>query len=315
MESCVILQDNRFMSSEVQPPSSSKMRIAIIGVGGIGSAFAFQLAHAGGHDITAVARPGSPRLQQLVRDRGIVKTAGERVDVHVTDKLDEEIAYDLILVTLLAHQIEAVLPALQRSAAKWIQFMFNNFEPEKLRDAVGANRCSFGMPFLQASLDRDGRLNAKIGIAGQKSKMNSKEWVNVFNNASLPAVLEPNMLLWLRCQAPLGAAFESVSVAGVRRGGGASWAESVAIARGMQESFTLIQRLGYQIYPSGKVLLHISPEWLVAGMLWFMSRIRSFRDLLATGANECRALVDVLVANTSQVQPPISANKILAMKP
>ena len=303
------------MSGQTQPLSSSTMRIAIIGVGGIGSAFAFQLARVGGHDVTVVARPGSPRWQQLVRDQGIVKTTGERVNVRVTDTLDADIAYDLILVTLLAHQVGAVVPVLGRSAAKWIQFMFNNFDPEKLRDAVGADRCSFGMPFLQASLDQDGRLTAKIGAAGQKSKMNSKQWMQVFNDAGLPAVQEPDMLLWLRCHAPLGAAFESVSVAGVQRGGGASWAESITIARGMQESFTLIQRLGYRLYPSGKALLHASPAWLVAGLLWGMSRVRPFRELLATGANECRALVDVLVANAYQAQLPDTASRILAMKP
>ncbi len=302
---------NRDKTSSPDP----KLRIAIVGVGGIGSAFAFQLARVGGHDVTVVARPGSPRLQQLVRDGGIVKTTGERADVNVTDSLDEGIAYDLVLVTLLAHQVGAVVPALQRSAAKWIQFMFNNFEPEQLRDAIGAERCSFGMPFIQASLDQDGRLKAKIGAGGQKSKMNSKECANVFNRAGLPAVLEPDMMLWLRCHAPLGAAFESVSVAGVRRGGGASWAESKTIALGLQESFTLIQRLGYKLYPSGKALLHRSPASSVAGLLWSLSRIRSFRELLATGANECRALVDVLAESASRAQPPVSTSRILAMKP
>lgn len=294
--------------------SSTKMRVAVIGVGGIGSAFAFQFARTG-HDVTAVARPGSPRLQQLVRDVGIVKSLGERIDVRVTDRLDEKIAYDLVVVTLLAHQVDALVPVLKRCAARWIQFMFNNFEPEKLRDAVGADRCSFGMPFIQATLDSEGKLNAKIGTGGQKSKMNSKECVDVFNEAGLPAVFEPDMLLWLRCHAPLGAAFESVSVAGVRRGGGASWTESIVIARGMQESFTLIQRLGFRLYPSGKARLHASPVWLVAGLLWFLSRIRPFREVLATGANECRALVDVLVANASQAQPPVAVREILAMKP
>ena len=191
------------MRRETQLRSRSALRIAVIGVGGIGSAFAFHLAHVGGHDVTVVARPGSPRFEQLVRDGAIVKTTGERAAVRVTDKLEEQVAYDLVLVTLLAHQVEAVLPALGRSATKWIQFMFNNFQPETLRDAVGAGRCSFGMPFIQASLDRDGRLNAKIGAAGQKTKMNSKEWVDVFNHAGLPAVFEPDMLLWLRCHAPL----------------------------------------------------------------------------------------------------------------
>ena len=303
------------MSRDTILSPTPKLRIAVLGLGGIGSAFAFQLAHTGGHDVTVVARPDSPRLQQLVRDQGIIKSTGERADVTVTDKLDEEIAYDLVLVTLLAHQAKAVVPTLKHSAAKWIQFMFNNFEPEHLRDAIGADRCSFGMPFIQASLDQSGRLNAKIGAGGQKSKMNSKECADMFNNADLPAVLEPDMLLWLRCHAPLGAAFESVSVAGVRRGGGASWAEANTIALGMQESFTLIQRLGYRLYPSGKSLLHASPAWLVTGLLWSMSRIRSFRELLATGANECRALVDVLAANASKAHPPVSASKILAMKP
>ena len=309
------LTGHRFMSRDTKQSPTAKLRIAILGVGGIGSAFAFQLARAGGHSVTVVARPDSLRLQQLMRDQGIVKATGERADVIVTGKLDQEIAYDLVLVTLLAHQVMAVVPILKHSAAKWIQFMFNNFEPEQLRDAIGADRCSFGMPFIQASLDQSGRLQAKIGAGGQKSKMNSKECADIFNKADLPAVLEPDMLLWLRCHVPLGAALESVSVAGVRRDGGASWAEANAIALGMQESFTLIRRIGYPLYPSGKALLHASPAWLVTGLLWTMSRNRSFRELLATGANECRALVDVLVANASKAQPPVSAGMILAMKP
>ena len=303
------------MSNKTRDPSFSPLRIAVIGAGAIGSTFAFQLARVGGHDVTAVARPGSIRLQQLEREQAIVKSSEERVTVRVCDTLDEGVGYDLVLVTLLAHQLGPVIPVLQRSAAKWIQFMFNNFDPETLRDAIGADRCSFGMPFLQATLDENGKLDAKIGAAGQKSKMNSKEWMAVFNEAGLPAVFEPDMLLWLRCHAPLGAAFESVSVAGVRRGAGASWAESMVIAEGMQESFTLIQRLGYRLYPTGKSLLHSSPTWLVAGLLWFVSRIRAFRELLATGANESRALVDAFVAHASETQPPVSVGKILAMKP
>ena len=307
--------DHKCMSPDTQRPSPPKLRIAILGTGGIGSAFAFQLARVGGHEVTAIARPGSARLQQLQRDGAIVKTTGERVEVVVTDRLDEGIAYDLVLVTLLAHQAETVMPALQRCAAKWIQFMFNNFEPERMREAIGKDRCSFGMPFLQASLDQDGKLNAKIGAGGQKSKMSSERWRTVFNDAGLPAVLEPEMLLWLRCHAPLGAAFESVSVAGMRRGGGASWAESLVIAHGLRESLTMVQRMGYRLYPNGKALLHRSPAWLAASLLWSMSRIRSFRELLATGANECRALVDEIASNASRVRPPVSGSKILAMKP
>jgi 2-dehydropantoate 2-reductase len=294
--------------------SSQPLKIAVIGVGGIGSTFAFQLARAG-HDVTAVARPDSVRLQQLQREGGIVNTKKERAAMRVVDSLDEQIPYDLVIVTLLAHQIDAVLPALRLSMAQRIQFMFNTFDPERLQDAVGADRCSFGMPFVQATVDKDGSLNATIGASGQKTKMNYRQWVDVFNAAGLPAVFEPDMLLWLRCHAPMCIAFESVSVAGVRRGGGATWAESMVVARGLQESFTLIQRLGYPLYPSGKAFLRASPVWIAASMLFAVSRIKSFRELLATGVGECRALVDVLVGAACRANPTTSVEKIQAMKP
>lgn len=294
---------------------TAPLNIAVLGMGGIGSTFAFQLARAGQHDVTGIARPGSARLKQLKEDRGIVNNKNERAEVLVADTLDESCRYDLVLVTVLAHQVEDILPALQRSAAKHIQFMFNNFDPEKLRDALGAERCSFGMPFVQATIDQQGRLCATIGAAGQKCKINDQRLVDMFIAAGLPSVLEPEMLLWLRCHVPLCIAFESVSFAGVRRGSGASWGEAMVLARGVRESFTLIRRLGYRIYPSGKVLLSVSPAWVVASILWFMSRIRSFREVLATGVGECRALIDVLVESAARTSPPVSIAKIRAMEP
>ncbi|OHV03635.1 ketopantoate reductase family protein [Mycobacterium talmoniae] len=54
------------------------MRIAVIGPGGIGSTFAFQLANAG-HQITVVAR--GARLDQLRCDGAIVTADGERAAV------------------------------------------------------------------------------------------------------------------------------------------------------------------------------------------------------------------------------------------
>ena len=57
------------------------LRIAVLGVGKIGSAFAFQLVRTGGHDVTVIARQDSVRLAQLERDRAIVDTKGERASV------------------------------------------------------------------------------------------------------------------------------------------------------------------------------------------------------------------------------------------
>ncbi len=297
------------------PSPSSPLRIAVLGAGKIGSTFAFQLSQTGSHDVTVIARPGSVRLGQLQRDRAIIDTKGGRASVRVADRLDEEAPYDLVVVTLLAHQAEAVLPSLQRSAAGCIQFMFNTFHPERLQKAVGAPRCSFGMPFVQAMLDGDGRLKATIGAAGQKTIMGRQRWVDVFNAAGLPATLEPDMPLWLRCHVPLCVAFESVSVAGERRGGGASWGEALVLARGIRASFMLLKTLGYPVYPRGKRLIDTCPARGVAAMLWSLSRIRSFRELLATGEAECRALVDAMVAAAPPAAQAALVPDIQAMKP
>ena len=291
------------------------LRIAILGAGQIGSAFAFQLARAGGHDVTVVARPGSVRLAQLERDQAIVDIKGERASVRVASRLDEDTPYDLLIVTLLAHQTHPLMPALSRSAARNVQFMFNTFEPERLQAVLGVERCAFGMAFIQATLDGDGRLKVAIGTAGQKTIMNQQRWVDLFNAAGLPATLEPNMPLWLRCHAPLCVAFESVSVAGERRRGAASWGEALALARGVHASFALIKRLGYEIYPQAKQRMAGNPIWVVALMLWFMSGIRPFRELLASGAAECRALVETMVSAAPPGTLPEIVSSIAAMKP
>ncbi len=296
-------------------PSSSSLKIAILGAGRIGSTFAFQLARTGGHDVTVVARPGSLRLQQLERDGAIVDVKGERASVRVAAALDQQIPYDLVMVTLLAHQVDAQLPALQRSAAGCIHFMFNTFQPERLRDAIGVERCAFGMPFVQATLDGDGKLKAAIGAGGQKTRMDQQRWVDVFQAAGLPATVERDMPLWLRCHVPLCVAFESVALYGAKRGGGASWNEALALARGIHSGFRLIEALGYPIYPRAKKLIDGAPAPMLASMLWSMSRVRSFRELLATGKAECCALVDVMVATARLAKPPVAASAIEAMRP
>ena len=147
---------------------SNPLQIAIIGTGNIGSTFAYQLALAGGHAVTVIARPDSPRLRQLQRDGAIVRDDGTRAPVTVADRLDTATPYDLVSVTVPAQQVDTLIPALRDSAAARILFMVNQFDPERLRDAIGRPRCDFGMPFVQASLDANGRLHAVIGAGGQK---------------------------------------------------------------------------------------------------------------------------------------------------
>jgi 2-dehydropantoate 2-reductase len=171
------------------------------------------------------------------------------------------------------------------------------------------------MPFVQAVLNAEGKLKVTIGAGGQKTIMSQQRWVDIFNSAGVPAVLQPNMPLWLRCHVPLCVAFESVSVAGVKRGGGASWRQSLILARGVHASFKLIKALGYDLYPRTKRRIAGSPTAAIAAILWFVSRIRSFRELLATGKAEACALTDDMVAAAQRAQRPVDVPAIQAMKP
>ncbi len=303
------------MVAPSMPPPVSPLRIAVLGAGKIGSTFAFQLVRIGGHDVTVVARPGSERLQELQRDGAIVDVKDERATVRVSSELDEQTPYDLVIVTLLAHQAEAILPDLQRSAARSILFMSNNFHPERFQEAIGTPRCSFGMAFVQATWGADGRLNATIGAAGQKTLIGWQPWVDVFNASGLPAALETDMPLWLRCHVPLCVAFESVSIAGERRGGGASWGQAIVLARGLRACFGLIEGLGFPVYPQTKRRIRTAPTGVVATMLWVLSRVRPFRKVLATGQAECAALVDTMVAAAPFSAKLVGVSDIAAMKP
>ena len=309
------VQDRLYAAGFDMIVPSTPLRIAVIGAGAIGSTFAFQLTRIGRHDLTVIARPGSVRLKQLQRGGGIVNVNGERAVVAIADTLDEQIRYDLVIVTVLAHQVDNVLPALKRSAALCIQFMFNTFEPARCQDAVGVDRCALGMPFVQSMLDSDGRLTAKIGVAGQKTIINRQMSVDLFNAAGLPARLEMHMLLWLRSHAPLCAAFESVSVASVGQGAGASWGEACKLAKGVHAGFALVKAIDGTIYPISKRRLAGAPTAIVAIILWSVSRSRSFRELLATGKAECVALVDTMIAAAARATSLIDVSAIAAMKP
>ncbi len=294
-------------------PVAQLLRIAILGAGKIGSAFAAQFARAG-HDVTAIARPGSTRLVQLQRDGAIVDRTGGRLAVQVADRLEEEAPFDLVIVTLLAHQAPAVLPALRRSAARAILFMCNTADPESLADAVGAERCGFGLPVIQATIDAQGRVDVRIGAAGQRSLLGEDRWVALFEAAGLPVRVTRAMPLWLRSHAPLCVAFESVSVAGQRREGGASWGEALTAARGVKAGLGLVEASGRPIHPA-KRLLSRTPAAAIAAMLWSASRVRSFRELLAGGREEGQALVDAIVASPAAAARPDLAAAVAAMRP
>lgn len=67
-------------------------------------------------------RPADHWARALTRPAGGRSTANVRLEV--TTALDPAIEWDLVLVTVLVSQVDAVLPALASSKAKSVMFMF-----------------------------------------------------------------------------------------------------------------------------------------------------------------------------------------------
>lgn len=292
--------------------ASSRLSVAVVGAGRIGSATAYQLARAG-HHVTVIARPGSQRLDQLRRDSGIVTTDGERAGVAVADQLDEQAPFDLIIVTTLAHQVDTVLPVLKRSPARQIHFMFVTPEYKRLRAAVGADRATFGMASVLSVFDGRGRL--KLDVQQAKAPQGDQRLVDLFDAAGMPAKLEPDMGRWLRSQVPLTIAMESVVGTGMQHKKGATWAEASAGARGLRAGYSILKGLGETPYPGDKNQMSRLPLPVLAFILRTVSRGK-YRETVGNSAEECRGLIDLFTAEAGPL-PSLreAADAVRALRP
>ncbi len=281
---------------------SGAMRIAIVGPGAIGSTYAYKLSRAG-HEVTVIAR--GERLARLERDRAITLRSGERASVDVNAALDPSIAWDIVLVTVLAPQVAAIMPQLRSSSARTIMFMFNTFESiEPLRESVGAERAAFGFPQGVFSLLVDGKIDPQIRGGSVSS---DADWAKCLSDAGIPTAVEGDMQSWLRSHAALVIPLMCVGTIAFARGRGVTWREAVMHAAAFETGFAVVRSVGSDVRPSLFALLYRTPRAFRAGLLWLLSRTRMERDLGALGAAEPRMLIDMMNAVAPSIAAPLGA--------
>lgn len=290
------------MSQSVSIPG---LRIAVIGPGGIGCTFAFQLARAG-HDVTVIAR--GARLQRLRRDEAIVTTAGERAAVRVADVLDTATAWDLVLVTVLVSEVEVLLPTLADCAAHTVMFMFNTFQPlDRLRDTVGAQRTVFGFPAVVASI-KDGELSSTILRRGVATTVSDPRWATVFAEAGIPSATHPDMQSWLRTHAAVIVPLMLAAHGTVRNRRGVNRREAAALARALREGLHLVRGLGDSISPGQIAMLDHLPVFVLASLLWAATRLPVFvRTTAIAPMDEPAALIDEMNSMAPKGTPALLA--------
>lgn len=283
------------------------MKIAIVGPGRIGSTFAFHLARAG-HEITVIAR--GARFEALNREGAIVSVAGDRASVKTASALDPETPFDLVLVTVLAHQAEALLPVLQASSAKTVMFMFNTFEKvERLRGAVGAQRFASGFPNMTAFFV-EGRLKSKVDGPGMVTTLTSETWAAIFKQAGMPTEVENDIDSFLRSHVafvvPLMAAANLV----YKRDTELTWAEAKKLTAALVEALDLVRGLGHTLKPGFVGALAMLPSFVLCAVIWQFSRTAAVKDLGEFGPTETQELIDAMTAAA-----PGKTDKLLAIRP
>jgi len=283
------------------------MKILVIGPGRIGSAFAFHLSLAG-HDVSVLAR--GARLETLLRQGGIVSTDGRRAEIQVLSAFDPMVPYDLVLVTVLAHQVDSLLELIRASAAKSILFMFNTFDTtQRWRDAVGADRFVFGFPTMIAFLEDD-RLRSVVNGPGMVTTLTSPYWATVLKRAGLPTEVESDIDSWLRSHAAFVVPMMVAAQWTWQRSHPLSWTEARQLMRAMREGMTLVRTLGHTIKPRMIAFLARLPAPLLTALLWAFSRTAAVRDMGAFGPGEVRSLIDAMA-----IVGPHQTNTLQSIRP
>ena len=118
-------------------------------------------------------------------------------------------------------------------------------------------------------------------------------------------------------RSPLTAAIESIAVAGQRRGGSATWAEGESRRPWVARRLRNRQETGVSSVPVYQVHDVLCSQLPDPFLLWVFSRIPAMRELLVTGLNESRALIDTMVAAAAKAKPPLpaAAKALLGIKP
>jgi 2-dehydropantoate 2-reductase len=277
------------------------MDIAIYGTGAIGSALAFQLSKAG-HRVTTLAR--GKRLEQLQRTRAIVRVGGDRAPVEPSEKLDRSVPWDLLIVTVLAPQVPAILEDLKASAARQVMFMFNTFESlEPLKQAVGAHRFRFGFPMGIFGYLVEGELRFQVNSG---TTVDDPSWAKVFTEAGVPTVTSDDMQGWLRAHAAMVIPLMAIGVKVLARGSGITWAEARLAAAAFDEGFDAVRAMGHRITPAMVNVFAVLPRFITTPLFWAMSRTNMSRELGKLGDHEFKMLIDQ-IAKAWKPTPALTA--------
>jgi 2-dehydropantoate 2-reductase len=240
------------------------MRILVYGAGVIGSLYGGKLA-AAGHDVTLLAR-AEQRRAELDANGVVLEEARTHVRtsqrVPLATRLAPDDAYDVIVVAVARHQVEAILPFLrENTASRSVLFLVNTADRYRpWLEAVGRERFLAGYPGAAGEkvgpVVRYALLPAilqptTLGGAGKPVPTILGEVVRAFEGAGFPVATRPRVEDWQRTHAAIMTPLAQALLAA--GGDVAELARSPKllelVVRSVRENFRVLESDGVQVAP------------------------------------------------------------------
>lgn len=328
-------------------------RILVYGAGVLGSLYAGRFSQAG-FDVTLLAR--EQRLEDLRRHGLLLIEDGaeqpEQIPVQVTNRLDPDDAYDLVLVVVRKNQVESVLPTLAANRrTPNILFLVNNAAgPGRLTDTLGAERVLLGFPGAGGQREAGGLVRYRLASAVQPTTIGELDGrttprlaqiEEALRSAGLPVTVCRRIDAWLKTHVALVSPLANA----IYLAGGSNYrlAETrdglVLLVRAVKEGLRVLRALKIPITPPGYNVLALLPEPLLVALLErrmgspavelaAARHANAARDEMQALAEEFRALarlsrvktpsIDTLFCYLDPANPPVppgQANLKLAWGP
>jgi 2-dehydropantoate 2-reductase len=259
------------------------MRILIYGAGAMGTYFGYKLL-TGGNEISFVAR-GARRdtLQKGAAQLEDVNTGTEvRHPFPVWERVPEGEHFDLVLVTVKSHQMQAALAEVEKLSTDWIILMgmFVTGMGE-WRDRLGAERVFFAFPGASAVVrgskvlfveggDEDEQVwGVTIGVLHGEPSEQTGEVAKVFIDAGIPVHQSGDMAAVFMSQAavrmPILAALE---LAGGDLDKLYDRGDLLKLmVKGIREALAAVRIAGYTPVPSSLSMYRYVPIFIIANMI------------------------------------------------
>lgn len=261
------------------------MKILIYGAGVIGSITAAKLMDAG-YNTTLLAR--GKRLEQLQQNglvtHNVISKETSTREIALTEQLNAEDRYDLIIVTVRLDQLQGAIESLKTNrGSKSLLFMLNiPVGVEQIAQELPDKHILLGFPGAGGTY-RNGAIDY-IELKQQKSslgELNGKERgfsdllievKRLFENSGMKVVLVRNMPAWLSIHALfVGCIAAAIWKAnGDSRQLGKNKKSVYELVSSIREGFKACQTLGIPIYPTNLKTIFMSVPKCFA--VWYWSR-------------------------------------------